>query len=83
MADKVVTIPVTVRGMKTPYESDFIRDVNPVLSRLGCNAGTCHGANKGKNGFKLSLRGVDAVFDAPSSMTMPRAASTSRPPTTA
>lgn len=42
---------------------DFIRDVNPVLSRLGCNAGTCHGAAQGKNGFKLSLRGYDALFD--------------------
>jgi WD40 repeat protein/mono/diheme cytochrome c family protein len=60
---KSATVPITVRGMTTPYESDFIRDVNPVLSRLGCNAGTCHGANKGKNGFKLSLRGVDPIFD--------------------
>ena len=42
---------------------DFIRDVNPVLSRLGCNQGTCHGAAKGKNGFKLSLRGYDPIFD--------------------
>ncbi|MEM9365579.1 MAG: DUF1549 domain-containing protein [Planctomycetota bacterium] len=42
---------------------DFIRDVNPVLSRLGCNQGTCHGAQKGKNGFRLSLRGYDAIFD--------------------
>ena len=42
---------------------DFIHDVNPVLSRLGCNAGTCHGAQKGKNGFKLSLRGYDPIED--------------------
>ncbi len=42
---------------------DFVRDVNPVLSRLGCNAGTCHGAQAGKNGFKLSLRGYDPVYD--------------------
>ncbi len=42
---------------------DFIRDVNPILSRLGCNAGTCHGAQKGKNGFKLSLRGYDPLED--------------------
>ncbi|MEE2936743.1 MAG: DUF1549 domain-containing protein [Planctomycetota bacterium] len=42
---------------------DYIRDVTPVLSRLGCNAGTCHGAQKGKNGFRLSLRGYDPVFD--------------------
>jgi WD40 repeat protein len=42
---------------------DFIRDVNPILSRLGCNAGTCHGSAQGKNGFKLSLRGYDSLFD--------------------
>jgi len=42
---------------------DFIRDVNPLLSRLGCNQGTCHGAQAGKNGFKLSLRGYDPIFD--------------------
>ena len=42
---------------------DFILDVNPIISRIGCNAGTCHGAAKGKNGFKLSLRGYDALFD--------------------
>ncbi|MDG2221479.1 MAG: DUF1549 domain-containing protein [Rubripirellula sp.] len=42
---------------------DYIRDVTPVMSRLGCNAGTCHGAQKGKNGFRLSLRGYDPVFD--------------------
>ncbi len=42
---------------------DFVRDVNPVLSRLGCNQGTCHGAQAGKNGFKLSLRGYDPLFD--------------------
>ncbi len=42
---------------------DFRQDVNPVLSRLGCNQGTCHGAQAGKNGFKLSLRGYDPIFD--------------------
>ncbi|MCH7727690.1 MAG: DUF1549 domain-containing protein, partial [Planctomycetes bacterium] len=42
---------------------DFIRDVNPVISRLGCNAGTCHGSKDGKNGFKLSLRGYDVIAD--------------------
>jgi WD40 repeat protein len=42
---------------------DFIRDVSPVISRLGCNAGTCHGAKEGKSGFKLSLRGYDPETD--------------------
>ena len=42
---------------------DFIREVNPILSKVGCNAGTCHGSQAGKNGFKLSLRGYDSVYD--------------------
>jgi len=50
-------------GTSGGYEVDFIRDVNPVLSRLGCNQGTCHGAQAGKNGFKLSLRGYDPIYD--------------------
>jgi WD40 repeat protein/mono/diheme cytochrome c family protein len=44
-------------------EVDFIRDVNPILSRVGCNQGTCHGAQAGKGGFKLSLRGYDPIYD--------------------
>ncbi|MFO0826416.1 MAG: c-type cytochrome domain-containing protein [Gemmataceae bacterium] len=57
--------PVTkpAAGTQTAAVPDFIRDVNPVLSRLGCNQGTCHGAQAGKNGFKLSLRGYDPTFD--------------------
>lgn len=56
-------IPVTVGDLTVRKDVDFIRDVNPLLSRLGCNAGTCHGAQKGKNGFKLSLRGYDPLED--------------------
>src|SRR5271154_2612919 len=42
---------------------NFVRDVAPVLNKAGCMSGTCHGAAKGKNGFKLSLRGYDPEFD--------------------
>ena len=41
----------------------FLRDVAPLLNKTGCTAGACHGAAKGKNGFKLSLRGYDPEFD--------------------
>src|SRR5689334_8326964 len=41
----------------------FLRDVSPILNKVGCTSGTCHGAAKGKNGFKLSLRGYDPRFD--------------------
>jgi Protein of unknown function (DUF1553)/Protein of unknown function (DUF1549)/Bacterial Ig-like domain (group 2) len=57
------SVPVKVTGQKAKYEVSFVRDVMPVLARSGCNAGTCHGAEAGKNGFKLSLRGYDPVLD--------------------
>ena len=41
----------------------FVRDVMPILNKASCTSGTCHGAAKGKNGFKLSLRGYDPEFD--------------------
>jgi hypothetical protein len=41
----------------------FRNDVMALLSRAGCNQGTCHGNANGKGGFKLSLRGQDPDFD--------------------
>lgn len=41
----------------------FRNDVQSVLSRLGCNMGSCHGALAGKGGFRLSLRGYDSDAD--------------------
>ncbi|MCE9605361.1 MAG: DUF1549 and DUF1553 domain-containing protein [Planctomycetia bacterium] len=44
-------------------EVSFTRDVMQVLSKAGCNLGTCHGNANGKAGFKLSLRGQDPQLD--------------------
>jgi len=41
----------------------FRRDVMPVFFRAGCNAGTCHGSARGKDGFMLSLFGYDPKGD--------------------
>lgn len=41
----------------------FRRDVMPILFRAGCNAGTCHGSARGKDGFMLSLFGYDPTGD--------------------
>jgi hypothetical protein len=41
----------------------FQNDVQPVLTKAGCNSGACHGAAAGKNGLKLSLRGYDPAAD--------------------
>ncbi|MBI2827171.1 MAG: DUF1553 domain-containing protein [Planctomycetia bacterium] len=63
LAGQTLSVPVKVTGQKDDYPISFVRDVMPVVSKLGCNAGTCHGAANGKNGFKLSLRGYDPLFD--------------------
>src|SRR5918992_2292290 len=46
-----------------PADITFLRDVAPQLNKMSCTSGPCHGAAKGKNGFKLSLRGYDPRFD--------------------
>src|SRR6516165_6205277 len=41
----------------------FERDIEPILTRAGCNAGACHGKARGQNGFALSLLGFDPAGD--------------------
>ncbi|MEM9018231.1 MAG: DUF1549 domain-containing protein, partial [Verrucomicrobiota bacterium] len=60
---QTTAIPVKVAEMGVDFHPDFLRDVNPIITRLGCNMGTCHGAKDGKGGFKLSLRGYDPLYD--------------------
>lgn len=63
LGEHSVRVPVNVTETTAPVPADLIRDVMPILARAGCNAGTCHGAQAGRNGFKLSLRGYDPLFD--------------------
>lgn len=60
---KTARVPVTVSGLNVALKPDYVRDVMPIMSKLGCNQGTCHGAKEGKAGFKLSLRGYDPIYD--------------------
>src|SRR5947208_12944850 len=41
----------------------FNTDVVPLLTKLGCNSGGCHGKATGQNGFKLSLLGYEPDLD--------------------
>lgn len=56
-------IPVAVSGVQNPPPVDFHQHVQPVLTKFSCNAGACHGKQRGQNGFQLSLLGFDADFD--------------------
>jgi len=74
--DGEATITATVAGRRTSASLvvadyfaasastwSFRNDVLPVMTKMGCNSGPCHGAAAGKNGFKLTLRGYDPVAD--------------------
>jgi hypothetical protein len=72
--DGQTMITATIRGLRATaalvvkdYSSakiwSFRNDVIPVMTKMGCNSGPCHGAAAGKNGFKLSLRGYDPITD--------------------
>lgn len=41
----------------------FVNEVVPVLTKQGCNGGTCHGKSAGQNNFKLSLFGFEPDED--------------------
>jgi hypothetical protein len=54
---------VHVKNSQAAYTWSFRNDVIPVMTKVGCNQGACHGALSGKNGFKLTLRGYDPDLD--------------------
>ncbi|MBI1832272.1 MAG: DUF1549 domain-containing protein [Planctomycetes bacterium] len=58
-----VRVPVEVAGLKAPPAVSFESQVMPILSRAGCNMGSCHGKAEGKAGFKLSIFGFDPDGD--------------------
>src|SRR5690242_14793299 len=57
------TAKVRVRKVKEPFAWSFRNHVIPMMTKVGCNSGACHGALAGKGGFKLSLRGYDPDAD--------------------
>src|SRR5579864_3675874 len=60
---RTATATVRVKNSQVPYTWNFRNDVIPVMTKVGCNQGACHGALAGKNGFKLTLRGYDPDVD--------------------
>jgi hypothetical protein len=60
---KSVTLPVKVASAAVLPPLSFRLDVMPVFMRAGCNTGSCHGAARGKDGFRISLFGFDPDGD--------------------
>lgn len=55
--------PATTHSMEVDAVPGFRRDIMPIFFRAGCNAGTCHGSARGKDGYMLSLFGFDPAGD--------------------
>src|SRR5438876_272748 len=56
-------IPLAFPIAASAQSPDFETQVLPVLTRVGCNTGACHGAAVGRGGFRLSLLGYDPDAD--------------------
>lgn len=54
---------ITVKNSDKTQPWNFANNVQTVLTKSGCNMGACHGAQAGKKGFKLALRGYDHEAD--------------------
>ena len=50
-------IQVETSKLQTDKTIDFKNDLIPMFTKLGCNAGKCHGSAIGRGEFKLSLYG--------------------------
>ena len=60
---KTVEVPVTVSGVEEQPPLQFIRDIQPLIAKAGCNMGACHAQQYGLGGFKLSVFGFDPSLD--------------------
>ena len=60
---RTLTVPVKVEKATEERPIRFSLDVMPTFTKGGCNAGACHGASSGKDGFALSLFGFDPNGD--------------------
>ena len=58
-----VSLSVEVKKAAADKPISFKLDVMPVFMKAGCNTGSCHGAARGKDGFRLSLFGFDPDGD--------------------
>ncbi len=54
---RTITLACQVKNFGEPIPVNFPNEVVPIFTKLGCNAGGCHGKSGGQNGFKLSLLG--------------------------
>ncbi len=60
---KEARVALELTQSTVPRAVGFERDIMPLLTKVGCNTGSCHGAARGKDGFRMSLFGFDPLGD--------------------
>lgn len=60
---KAIQIPAKVQNAEVIPPISYTLDVMPIFLKTNCNTGSCHGAARGKDGFRLSLYGFDINGD--------------------
>src|SRR5262245_5611606 len=61
--DKSVKVSIIAESCDVELPINFANQIVPIFSKLGCNAGGCHGKASGQGGFKLSLLGAEPELD--------------------
>jgi hypothetical protein len=56
-------IPIKIEQATADRDVSFKLDIMPIFMKSNCNTGSCHGAARGKDGFRLSLFGFDPDGD--------------------
>lgn len=59
----LVLLASAAASVATPNSLHFENDIEPLLSRHGCNSSGCHGKAEGQGGFKLSVFAFDPPAD--------------------
>ncbi|HUR58283.1 MAG TPA: DUF1549 and DUF1553 domain-containing protein [Opitutaceae bacterium] len=60
---RTLVVPIKVESARVEEPVSFIKHVMPIMTKAGCNSGSCHGSSRGKDGFHLSLFGYDPDDD--------------------
>ncbi len=63
VGSRSASVPVTVTDFEKPDPISFKHETLAVITKQGCNAGSCHGSPEGKGGFSLSLFAFDSELD--------------------
>ncbi|MGV3661332.1 MAG: DUF1553 domain-containing protein [Prosthecobacter sp.] len=55
--------PAPLQPSITPPALSYTRDILPILTKAGCNLGSCHAKSSGQAGFRLSIFAFDPKGD--------------------